>query len=151
MKKLLMLFVALGSIGTTAYFFWHANQSIRAVQLINITETMLQTADTSRFDMQQVNIVRNSPSDSLVVLFPFDNSKVQPYMYDEFNFALISDYRSQVYPVNQPYSEMIRSITGKPNLNMSRLKEGVYYVHVTGCNYTGFFKIALKNSLQLTQ
>ena len=53
--------------------------------------------------------------------------------------------------LSQPYSEMIRSITGKPNLNMSRLKEGVYYVHVTGCNYTGFFKIALKNSLQLTQ
>lgn len=146
MKKGLLIIVVLGVIATAVYYFTRANEAVRAVQVINIPETFLQTADTSRFDMQQVDIVRNSNNDSLVVLFPFADSKVKPYMYNEFNYKLISGYRSKVYPVNQPYSDMIRSITGKPNLNLSRLKEGTYYVHLTGCNYTGFFKIAVKNS-----
>lgn|GEM_PF-5129065 len=151
MKKWLLIIVVLGVIATAVYYFTRANEAVRAVQVVNIPETFLQTADTSRFDMQQVDIVRNSNNDSLIVLFPFSDSKVKPYMYNEFNYKLISGYRSKVYPVNQPYSDMIRSITGKPNLNLSRLKEGVYYVHLTGCNYTGFFKIAVKNSSDTIQ
>jgi uncharacterized membrane protein len=150
-KKWLLIIVVLGVIATAVYYFTRANEAVRAVQVVNIPETFLQTADTSRFDMQQVDIVRNSNNDSLIVLFPFSDSKVKPYMYNEFNYKLISGYRSKVYPVNQPYSDMIRSITGKPNLNLSRLKEGVYYVHLTGCNYTGFFKIAVKNSSDTIQ
>lgn len=132
--------VLLGAGSAAAWLFLDRE---RHFQKVEIPESYLETTDTSRYSVQPVLLTRNFPDDSILVLFPAGEERSQVFLYDQANYnrLLYGDHHG--IPMSQPNSEGYRAVFGRPVLNMSGFPEGKYYVHVTGCNFGGFFQVEI--------
>lgn len=131
-----------------AYAAWVLGNPERQQQKVEIPSSYLETSDTSRFSLQPVLLSRVSKDDSIMLFFPPDKSGSQIYMYDQKNYnrLLFGDHHGMTIP--QPYAEGYAAQFGRPVLNLSGFEQGKYYVHVTSCNFGGFFEIQLIDKIR---
>ncbi|MGL4599555.1 MAG: hypothetical protein ACRCYO_18670 [Bacteroidia bacterium] len=120
---------------------WKIFQPERNVIRINIPESYLNNTDTSRFSLYPVAVERKKTDDSILVLFPVSERRASLFVYDSLNYQWLMRGDKRARPLLQ--TQGLRERTGKPTLNLSRLKNGSYFAHLTSCNYGGFFEIQL--------
>lgn len=140
---LIVLFAA-GGFVTWMFFFTRERQ----YQKVEIPPSWLETADSSRYSVQPVALWRSYPDDSIMVFFPPLENGSQVYLYDQKNYnrLLFGDHHG--IPVSTPNAEGYKAVYGRPVINLSGFDTGKYYLHVTSCNYGGFFEIQLLDSLR---
>lgn len=118
----------------------------RSVQKIEVPESYLETMDTSRYSVQSITLERGYPDDSLLVLFPEANRNSEFYLYDQKNYNRMLLGYSDIVSVPQENKEILDARMHRPVVNLSGLKEGKYYLHVTACNFGGYFEIEIADT-----
>lgn len=99
--------------------------------------------DTSRYSIQSIVLDRKFADDSILILFPEENRKSEIYLYDQKNyFRMLLGY-TDVVTVPQENKEILNAQFHRPVVNLSGLRSGKYYLHVTACNFGGYFEIDL--------
>lgn len=117
----------------------------RSVQKIEVPETYLETMDTSRYSVQSILLEREYPDDSLLILFPEENRNSEFYLYDQKNyFRMLLGYHDVVC-VPQENKDILSAALHRPVVNLSGLESGKYYLHVTACNFGGYFEIEIND------
>jgi hypothetical protein len=119
----------------------------RGVQKIEVPESYLETMDTSRYSIQGILLERKYIDDSLLILFPENNSESQFYVYDQKNYSRMLLGYTDVVTVPQENKEILKARMHRPVVNLSGLKAGKYYLHVTECNFGGYFEIEITDSV----
>ena len=129
--------------GSGAIVSWVFFSRSRELQKIEIPQSYLQTTDTSRFSIQPVLLTRKYFDDSLLLLFPKENKNSQLFVYDQNNYdrLLFGDHKAN--PRSQRDAEAMHAVFGRSVLNLSSYPAGKYYVHITSCNFGGFFEIEI--------
>lgn len=118
----------------------------RQVQKIEVPESYLETMDTSRYSIQSILLERQYPDDSLLILFPEENRNSEFYLYDQKNyFRMLLGY-NDIVTVPQENKEILNARMHRPVVNLSGLPEGKYYLHVTACNFGGYFEIEIADA-----
>lgn len=118
----------------------------RGVQKIEVPESYLETMDTSRYSIQSILLERKYPDDSLLILFPEGNRESQFYVYDQKNYSRLLLGYTDVVTVPQENKEILKARLHRPVVNLSGLKAGKYYLHVTECNFGGYFEIEIADT-----
>lgn len=117
----------------------------RGVQKIEVPESYLETMDTSRYSIQGILLDRKYSDDSILILFPDNNRESQFYVYDQKNYNRLLLGYSDVVTVPQENKEILKARMHRPVVNLSGLAAGKYYLHVTECNFGGYFEIELND------
>lgn len=147
LRKSFPFIVAFIILGITAWFVLSELFSRqRGVQKIEVPETYLETMDTSRYSIQGILLERQYPDDSLLILFPESNSESQFYVYDQKNYNRLLLGYTDVVTIPQENKEILKARMHRPVVNLSGLKAGKYYLHVTKCNFGGYFEIEIAES-----
>jgi hypothetical protein len=138
-----VLIAVLILFGAGAFVTWIFLHPERNFKKIEIPESYLATSDTSRFSLQPVQLERENAGDSIMIFFPEGKSGSQVFLYDHKNYdrLLYGDHHGA--PIPQPYAAGYAAQFGRPVLNLSGFAAGKYYIHVTSCNFGGFFEIQL--------
>lgn len=118
----------------------------RGVQKIEVPGSYLETMDTSRYSIQSIFLERKYPDDSLLILFPEDNRESQFYVYDQKNYSRMLIGYTDVMTIPQEMKEILKAQLQRPVVNLSGLPAGKYYLHVTGCNFGGYFEIEIADT-----
>jgi hypothetical protein len=118
----------------------------RGVQKIEVPTSYLETMDSSRYSVQSILLERAYPDDSLLILFPEENRNSEFYLYDQKNyFRMLLGY-NDVVAVPQENKDILGARMQRPVVNLSGLNPGKYYLHVTACNFGGYFEIEIVDS-----
>lgn len=144
LRKSFPFLIALVILGITAWFvLGELFTRQRGVQKIEVPDTYLETMDTSRYSIQSILLERKYADDSLLILFPEANSESKFYVYDQKNyFRLLLGY-TDVITIPQENKEILKARMHRPVVNLSGLKAGKYYLHITKCNFGGYFEIEI--------
>lgn len=118
----------------------------RQVQKIEVPDTYLETMDTSRYSIQSILLERKFSDDSLLILFPEQNRSSDFYLYDQKNYYRMLLGYDDIVTVPQENREILNARLHRPVVNLSGLPEGKYYLHVTACNFGGYFEIEILDS-----
>jgi hypothetical protein len=118
----------------------------RGVQKIEVPESYLETLDTSRYSIQGILLQRKYPDDSLLILFPENNRESQLYVYDQKNYSRMLLGYTDVITVPQESKDILKARMQRPVVNLSGLPAGKYYLHVTECNFGGYFEIEIADA-----
>lgn len=121
----------------------------RGVQKIEVPESYLETMDTSRYSIQSILLERKYPDDSLLILFPENNTASQFYVYDQKNYSRLLLGYTDVITVPQENKEILKARLHRPVVNLSGLEAGKYYLHVTECNFGGYFEIEITDAASI--
>jgi len=144
LRKSFPFVVAFIILGITAWFVLSELFSRqRGVQKIEVPETYLATMDTSRYSIQGILLERKYPDDSLLILFPESNNESQFYVYDQKNYYRLLLGYTDVVTIPQENKDILKARMHRPVVNLSGLKPGKYYLHVTQCNFGGYFEIEI--------
>jgi hypothetical protein len=144
LRKSLPFIVAFAVLALTGWFVLSELFSRhRSVQKIEVPESYLETMDTSRYSIQGILLERKYKDDSLLILFPQGNRESQFYLYDQKNYSRMLLGYSDVVTVPQENKEILKARLQRPVVNLSGLNTGKYYLHVTGCNFGGYFEIEI--------
>lgn len=147
LRKSFPFIVAFVILGIAAWFvISEVMTRPRQVQKIEVPESYLETMDTSRYSIQSILLERQYPDDSLLILFPEENRNSEFYLYDQKNYLrMLLGYKDFV-TVPQENKEILNARMHRPVVNLSGLPEGKYYLHVTACNFGGYFEIEIANA-----
>ena len=115
----------------------------RSVQKIEVPESYLMTMDTSRYSIQSLVLERKYADDSLLILFPEANRQSDFYVYDQKNYNRMLLGYSDIVAVPQENKDILNARMHRPVVNLSGLQAGKYYLHVTACNFGGYFEIQI--------
>lgn len=115
----------------------------RQVQKIEVPDSYLETMDTSRYSIQSILLERQYPDDSLLILFPEENRNSEFYLYDQKNYYRMMLGYNDFVTIPQENKEILNARMHRPVVNLSGLPEGKYYLHVTACNFGGYFEIEI--------
>lgn len=115
----------------------------RSVQKIEVPESYLMTMDTSRYSIQSLVLERKHADDSLLILFPEANRQSDFYVYDQKNYNRMLLGYSDIVAVPQENKDILNARMHRPVVNLSGLQAGKYYLHVTACNFGGYFEIQI--------
>lgn len=141
----ILAFVVLAFIG------WYVLSELfsrpRGVRKIEVPESYLETLDTSRYSIQGILLERKFPDDSLLILFPENNRESQFYVYDQKNYSRMLLGYTDVVTVPQENKDILKARMQRPVVNLSGLPAGKYYLHVTECNFGGYFEIEITDSV----
>ncbi|MCU0434010.1 MAG: hypothetical protein MUC87_11190 [Bacteroidia bacterium] len=106
---------------------------------VEIPEELVNLSEPSKFDVQPVDLKRNKFGDQLQVFFPAVKRETRVSVYTEQNYRRLMQETGQVSPLYLTDAEQLRAVHGRPVLNFSNLPDGSYYVHLSSCNYGGYF------------
>lgn len=106
---------------------------------VEIPEALINLSEPSRFDVQPVDLKRNKFGDQLRVLFPKVKRETHVSVFTEGNYKRLIQDLGQATPLYLADAEHLRVLHGRPVLNFSTLPDGNYYVHLSSCNYGGYF------------
>jgi hypothetical protein len=115
----------------------------RNVQRIEVPESYLMTMDSSRYSIQSLVLERKYNDDSLLILFPEANRRSDFYLYDQKNYNRMLLGYSDIVVVPQENKDILDARMHRPVVNLSGLQSGKYYLHVTACNFGGYFEIQI--------
>ena len=144
---LLAILVLLGAGAYVGWIFFHKDHHPQ-LQLVEVPESYLETSDTSSYSVQPIDLKRSFSDDSVLLLFPASQRGHEIFIYDSLNYDRLLFGDRKGAPMFIPSSEGLSAIFGRPVLNHSGLANGKYYVHVTDCNFAGFFEIELEKPLK---
>ncbi|GAB4133875.1 MAG: hypothetical protein Fur0041_06480 [Bacteroidia bacterium] len=136
------LLILCGAGGFAWWVFFHHE---RQLQIVEIPESYFTTSDTSRFGLQSLTIERLCHDDSILVVFPVTERKTEAFVYDAPSFEKMKAFNTSALPLSQPHVDLLKAYCKKPVINMSGYDPGKYYIHLTACNYAGFFEIEIRN------
>ena len=147
LRKSLPFVLAFIVLGITAWFvLTEVFSRQRGVQKIEVPETYLETMDTSRYSIQSILLERAYPDDSLLILFPENNSESQFYVYDQKNYNRMLLGYHDIVTIPQENKDILKARMHRPVVNLSGLSPGKYSLHVTGCNFGGYFEIEIADA-----
>lgn len=147
-RKVFPFLLAFTVLGFTAwYVYTELSARQRSVQKIEVPESYLETMDTSRYGIQGILLERKFPDDSLLILFPKNNKESQCYVYDQKNYLRILLGYPSVVTIPQENKEILKARMQRPVVNLSGLPAGKYYLHITKCNFGGYFEIEIADAL----
>jgi hypothetical protein len=121
------------------WFGWLLFREKKTETRIEIPAELINLSEPSRFDVQPVNLKRNKFGNQLLVFFPKVKRETRVSVYTEANYKRLIQDLGQVKPLYLADAEHLRAVHGRPVLNFSVLPDGNYYVHLSSCNYGGYF------------
>lgn len=139
-----LAFIVLGIVAWVVLTELYSRQ--RSVQKIEVPATYLETMDTSRYSIQSIVLERNYPDDSLLILFPEENRNSEIFLYDQKNYMRMLLGYHDVVCVPQENKDILKAQFHRPVVNLSGLEPGKYYLHVTACNFGGYFEIDIEDA-----
>jgi hypothetical protein len=113
---------------------------------VEIPEALLNLTEPSKFDVQPVDLKRKQFGDQLLVFFPEVKRETRVSIYTEGNYKRLIQDLGKASSLYLADAEHLRAVHGRPVLNFSLLPDGNYYVHLSSCNYGGYFCFRLSTT-----